>query len=1538
MELSRHDGATFIDCTKTVLEYTSGDDWRIKANSNTTYSNAGLVNNTAGKVIANYWLDQVYTPEEGKAHREGDYHIHDLDCLTPYCFTGDTKVVLLDGTTPSFKELTDRYKNGEYFWVLSRDKQGNIVPGKAHHPRLVKRNAELIEITISGGAKIICTPDHEFMLRDGSYKQAKDLRSRESLMPYYSSKQGSGYTFVRDAKLGIAEYLHRLVGSWKSGIKDLAGYAVHHINGDKKDNRPENIEVLCDKEHRALELRNTMQSSVWQKANNNRLQEYNRSEEKRSAISKLAQQRKRNEKGQFYNHTVVSKKYLDYAEDVYCLTVDEHENFALAAGVFVHNCAGWNLRSLLNEGFNGVRSRVNSRPPHHFREALGQMANFLGILQSEWAGAQAFSSFDTFLAPYVFRDKMSFKSVKKAIRGFVYNLNVPSRWGQCVNSSYKCLRGDGKWVSHNDLKVGDSIYVVDVKTGALKKDTVTHVNVFSAPEKMHRYSNEQEFSFDVTPNHRVIYKTGSNPFAIKESSELIPKKGPVYIPVSSWNAQTPESFMGNEYDIDDELLEFITFIMCDGCIVSQEGRSPRLEFYKSTSRYGCDRFEELCSILNIDYSVSEDKSAKFEGSYCNKYRLKNSEVVSQVISMLDGDKHKCPKFMSFLSPRQAYIVLDTWVMLDGNFDGSHWKMQADTREIQEMLAFLTVIAGKTASLKECVIGDNKTATSYTNIYKRGCRACTIEEVNPKESTVWCPTTNTGTFVCMTDDGYIFLTGNSPFTNVTIDWTVPDDLKDSAPISGGFHLLEGISDPELLEKAVERGVEALEEMTYKHFQPEMNMIQKAYYEVMTEGDSTGQPFTFPIPTVNITEEFDWEGENVMTLFENTAKIGSSYFQNFIGSQYKIDENGNKVEDEEAYKPSAVRSMAFTPTQEFVYKDNEGRVTRSTLSKIYEAWEANMSTAKGCKYEFMFNGKFYPITEMFKIDYSEYDRTKTIVLDNGYSFGVSVDHKCLVYDPVKKKTYNKLSQDIVSGDLIPVASKKWDTPSTHGSYEAGRVIGYYLAEGWSDDCRVYFAININRKDIVNDIKTLFESLGIEVVVDKQDAVNIYKVTAHGSGAVAYVHQFVTGKTAKQKRLYRYTWNTSTAFRQGLFDGYVETDGCGKDSNVVAHTTNKDLCDDLICLASSLGIVLKFRVNKNNTRYFKADKSDKVTFTSYKLYRFASTPKDGVHYIPVREVKDVMHIPQFVYNFTIGNDDHLVELSNGIISPQCCRLQLDLNELRKRGNGLFGSAESTGSIGVVTINLARLGYRFKGDKRGLYKELDRLMVMAKSTLEKKRAIVAELFEKGLYPYTKRYLPGGYRNHFSTIGVNGGNEMIRNFTNGKHDITSKWGAKFAEDLLNYIRKRMKDFQNETGNLYNLEASPGEGATHRFAREDAKRYPDIIQAGCKETGKIYYTNSTQLPSWYTDDLFMALKLQDTLQTRYTGGTVFHMYMSEMVSSPEACRDIVRKILTNFKMPYITVTPLFSVCEKHGYLKGRHDYCPICDDEIIQEARSKCNC
>jgi ribonucleoside-triphosphate reductase len=528
-------------------------------------------------------------------------------------------------------------------------------------------------------------------------------------------------------------------------------------------------------------------------------------------------------------------------------------------------CAGWSLRQLLDEGFNGVRGRVSSKAPNHLSTALGQMANFLGILQSEWAGAQAFSSFDTYLSPYVFRDNLSYDQIKSAISSFVYNLNVPARWGQ-----------------------------------------------------------------------------------------------------------------------------------------------------------------------------------------------------------------------------------------------------------------------------------------------------------------------------------------SPFTNVTLDFTTPKDLCDQIPTRHGVHIFKGMgggdlfSKSDIVERAKGRGVDNLEDLTYKHFQKEAEMICVAYYEIMTEGDAEGQPFTFPMPTVNITENFDWDSPAANALFKNTAKMGSSYFQNFIGSQYIKDENGNLIENPNAYKPDAVRSM------------------------------------------------------------------------------------------------------------------------------------------------------------------------------------------------------------------------------------------------------------------------------------------------------------------------------------------------------CCRLQLDLRELLKRGSGLFGSAEMTGSIGVVTINLARLGYRFKGytdgvakigDKEGLFAELGRLMDIGKGTLEKKRVLVQEMYERGFYPYTKRYLPH-FRNHFSTIGINGMNEMIRNFTDDAMDISSDKGAAFGIEVLEFMREKLKTYQEETGNLYNLEATPAEGTTYRFAREDRKRFPDIIQSGTYPN--IYYTNSSQLPAGFTDDPFHALDLQDELQSLYTGGSVLHLYMNEKLNSPESCKRFVRTVLTNYKLPNITITMVFSICPEHGYLSGEHPECPKC--------------
>ncbi|MFJ9338521.1 ribonucleoside triphosphate reductase [Streptomyces sp. NPDC101733] len=285
---------------------------------------------------------------------------------------------------------------------------------------------------------------------------------------------------------------------------------------------------------------------------------------------------------------------------------------------------------------------------------------------------------------------------------------------------------------------------------------------------------------------------------------------------------------------------------------------------------------------------------------------------------------------------------------------------------------------------------------------------------------------------------------------------------------------------------------------------------------------------------------------------------------------------------------------------------------------------------------------------------------------------------------------------------------------------------------------------------------------------------------------------------------------------------------------------------------------------------------------------------------------------------------ELRPHMIRSMCCRLQLDLTELLKRGNGLFGSAEQTGSLGVVTLNCARLGHRYAGDENALMAELDRLCELAKDSLELKRVTVQDLIDGGLFPYTKRYL-GTLRNHFSTIGVNGINEMIRNFTADADDITTPAGHALALRLLDRVRARMTEFQERTGHLYNLEATPAEGTTYRFAKEDRARFPGILQAGTEANP--YYTNSSQLPVGWTDDPFEALERQDELQTKYTGGTVLHLYTPERIPTAEACRKLVRRSLENFRLPYLTVTPTFSICADHGYLDGERAACPTCGAE-----------
>jgi len=276
---------------------------------------------------------------------------------------------------------------------------------------------------------------------------------------------------------------------------------------------------------------------------------------------------------------------------------------------------------------------------------------------------------------------------------------------------------------------------------------------------------------------------------------------------------------------------------------------------------------------------------------------------------------------------------------------------------------------------------------------------------------------------------------------------------------------------------------------------------------------------------------------------------------------------------------------------------------------------------------------------------------------------------------------------------------------------------------------------------------------------------------------------------------------------------------------------------------------------------------------------------------------------------------------VRSMCCRLQLDLRELKSRGGGLFGSSEMTGSVGVVTINLARLGY-LSGSREDFFSRLGRLMDVARNSLEIKRKVIQNNLEKGLLPFTRRYLYS-LHNHFSTIGLNGCNEACINLVGS--DISTGEGRDFAREVLLFMRNRLADYQEETGNLYNMEATPAEGTTYRFAREDRARFPRIVQAGSGDSS--YYTNSTQLPVSFTADPISALEHQEELQALYTGGTVFHLFLGERLPDWRACRSLVKKVASGFRIPYFTITPTFSICPGHGYIAGESPLCPHCGQE-----------
>ena len=732
---------------------------------------------------------------------------------------------------------------------------------------------------------------------------------------------------------------------------------------------------------------------------------------------------------------------------------------------------------------------------------------------------------------------------------------------------------------------------------------------------------------------------------------------------------------------------------------------------------------------------------------------------------------------------------------------------------------------------------------------------------------------------------------SPFTNITMDLTVPSYMAEEPTIIGG----------ELMDD------------NYSDYVDEMDMMNHAFAEIMYEGDAKERPFTFPIPTYNITKDFDWNNDGLEPLWKMTAKYGIPYFSNFINSDMKPDD---------------ARSMCpLAGDEKVLIKSSRGRgVEYSSIRNIYEG------NSHQDEYEIYSNGKF------IKGKFNKWDNQKMLkmTLENGHKIKMSAYHLNFILKSPDDEHENVLkAKELKQGMYLPYSLNFYDGEG--GSKELGYFVGAYAGDGSLDgDTTVVFSLeNSNKKNTIHKLQQIAkDNFGANSTITTYEDTKLTTLKIHSKAAVGLVRDYVEDKQ-RNKHYNARIFTSSKEFRDGVLQGHYDTDGGNRNR---IYTSSPKMIETINMLAATLG---------TTTSIYKDDREGRLgtepnyAVLVYKLnrekYGDIWFKRHDKLWIKIKDIQPINN--SSAYCFEVNNGEPVFTVGTTGILTHNCRLRLDNRELRKRGGGLFGANPKTGSIGVVTMNMPRVGYLAKNDDDYLQR-LDDLMVLAKQSLEIKREIIENLTESGLHPYSRVYLAdvkktfGEYwKNHFSTIGLIGMNDSILNFMN--KSIADKEGKAFAEKVLDYMRNRMADFQEETGNIFNLEATPAEGTSYRLARIDRAQYPDIRtynQEVYSNNGgrdvEPYYTNSTQLPVGYTNDVFEALELQDSLQSKYTGGTVLHIFLGEEEPSHVSTKKLVRKVAENFSLPYYTITPTFSVCPIHGYLPGEHRYCPKCDKEI----------
>jgi anaerobic ribonucleoside-triphosphate reductase len=1146
--------------------------------------------------------------------------------------------------------------------------------------------------------------------------------------------------------------------------------------------------------------------------------------------------------------------------DVYDITVPVYHNFALDCGVFVHNCAGWDLKKLIAEGLGGVKGKISSGPAKHLSTLCNQMVNFLGIMQNEWAGAQAFSSFDTYLAPFLKKDHLSYDQVKQCIQSFVFGVNIPSRWG-CVDTETEVLSEEG-FKRYDELKEGDRIFTWN--DGKLELNTVNKVVTKPYKGFMHSYKGRGYHQF-VTPTHRVLAKkNGESEYRIFHSEEIFASSAKFALPIMFNDTALKPA------DLTDAEIRMAAIVYTNGNFDMRQKSVHKVSVFQSPSfPEKLAEIRKLAEALNLKWTEKAVQGG-FETAVAKLTFYGDS---ARKLAELTEGKTRIKGIFTKMDKRQSKLFLDTWMNCDGQPEKN--LLQYDNEDIGDSLQLIALRAGETSV---------KVVRKHSTYIRRRNKSEAIWNYEktevPYDGVVWCPNVDNGTAV-FRKDGCVFISGQTqaPFSNITLDWTCPDDLKNLPAVVGGEE----------------------QNFTYGDCEDEMRIVNKAFIEVMVEGDCDGRGFAYPIPTYSITRNFDWsDTENNRLLFEMAAKYGTPYFSNYVNSDMK---------------PSDVRSMCpLSGSEHVLVRDDYSKEWH--LSSIENLYKGNK---KEKTYDVLLNGKSKK-AGLHRFDGLEFLTVKTI---NGYKVTMSANHQNLVLRD--GNTVVLPADQLTESDYLPFNTSVYE--GGRGlTYEDGLMVGAFLGDGsLKDDYTVCYSLN-------NSSKNEFKAKIIEVAEDKFGA-KISESAADSSGACVNVcitsrmlrgliEEYVSGK-ALDKELNVKCLGRSTAFRSGILEGYQRTDG-GNKSRI--YTSSLKAVESVTVLLESLGMPV--RVTKDDRKDVRFSERPNYCIRYYSpetnqdSYGDVYIKKDGYMWFKIDSIKKADTTGSVGYCFEVLNDEKpYFMLPSGMVTHNC-RLRLDLRELRKQNGGNFGAGENTGSIGVVTINMPRIAYLSKNEDE-FFERLAHMMDLSARSLDIKRHVINKYMDMGLYPYTRRYLPQGFTNHFSTIGLVGMNEACLNAKWIKEDMTHKKAYEWSGKVLDFMREKLKDYQEEYGNLFNLEATPAESTAYRLAMHDRKLYPDIITAG-KPGETPYYTNSSHLPVGSTDDVFEALDIQDNLQTKYTSGTVFHCFLSEKLPSWKSAMQLVKTVTDNYRLPYFTLSPVYSVCEEHGYLKGEQKVCPYC--------------